>query len=342
MANSSLLNLHSVVSGGNEHYDIRDLASRDLEPHDVVALGKILDCLKEGDVEYQLDLQDKVINARSSLSAGELSISSDNEGRLTGIKISSNQSCVSLSDLVRRFEDVGLNYQVVQRRQRGSDFFANVDKVAVASLSKLYICELVYRALESGFLEWDTSVRLKVKDLRSRSAGLRLGDVGSEITVRDLITYALLASDNTAADLLLELLRSTVPQSSELSDELNQVRSIKEVYGEAFDTDADLGLLWPSGRDYFFSINRVADSMMFLNSSSWTPWDDLGERAGGFAYKGGQAPGVLSGMWCERRSKRAERDEKVLVGFAINSPRPLAYIDEIWIIESIISGLREM
>ncbi|MEV6521372.1 serine hydrolase [Longispora sp. NPDC051575] len=71
------------------------------------------------------------------------------------------------------------------------------------SVIKVTVAVRAYQLADAGLLDLDERVRLTRSDIVGGSGFLRYLQPGAEVTVRDLVTMMLLASDNTATDLLL-------------------------------------------------------------------------------------------------------------------------------------------
>lgn len=338
-----LVYLYQLIKGveGVSFEGISRLVSDEVPVRDRKLLEDVLLSLRDSRISYTLDLESRRILAFSEFSCAAISIMTDGCGRLRRLHVIPEYGISrSARAVAEELSKADLSYQLIFIEGDQCLFYKNVETVAVSSLSKLYLCEIVYRAIEEKLLTWDTEISIRNDDIRVRSAGLSQKNVGSVITVRSLLIYALIASDNSAADLLLGTLRNLGASSSDIENMLVNAKTTIETYGAEVDdpTKEFTSVVWNRGKDCFFSLKRLAMSMQYLCETSWTPWDELRQSPVVYAYKGGQAPGVLSGMWASRATDRGGGSPFVLVGYAVNYRKPFTYIDEVWIV-SLVSGL---
>lgn len=79
------------------------------------------------------------------------------------------------------------------------------DAMPLGSTFKLYVLGAVVDAVEAGTIDWDTAVVVR-DELRSIPAGVTQDEpAGTELTVEELATRMIAISDNTATDLLIDL-----------------------------------------------------------------------------------------------------------------------------------------
>lgn len=72
------------------------------------------------------------------------------------------------------------------------------------SVIKIPLMMLAYDMAERGEIDLYTRVEIREEDLRLPTGELLLFDLGLEVTIRDLITWMMIHSDNTATDLVLD------------------------------------------------------------------------------------------------------------------------------------------
>jgi beta-lactamase class A len=75
-----------------------------------------------------------------------------------------------------------------------------------ASLIKLPILAAAFQAAEEGKLTLSAPVTLRRQDRRGGSGILKLASAGSIFTVRELLDYMIIYSDNTATELIIQML----------------------------------------------------------------------------------------------------------------------------------------
>jgi beta-lactamase class A len=231
---------------------------------------------------------------------------------------------------------------------------------AVSSLLKIFVQLCVSDAINRGSLNLATLYRVKASDLSHLSAGLSTDHIGSELSIADLCRLMIVRSDNSAMDILLDILgRSAVLATMErcgVAPELNSpLRSTRELFEAAWGHSADSSAHGPAstmpaidsdllrttslhraahsdGFDYYAPLSSVDTAMELLSTQSWSPWASVGTaltnavgRDRAVQFKGGSAPGVLAASWHQRRGRVAHG-----VGFAINSRTPLGALEEIY------------
>jgi beta-lactamase class A len=218
---------------------------------------------------------------------------------------------------------------------------------AVSSLFKVFVLLATLEAVDGGELTLDHEHRVAAEDLSPLSAGLSHRHIGARVTVADLCRLMALQSDNTATDILIELVGRpavlTTMADCGAPTELNApLRSMREaidgswpvIAGDRDDREELLrarSLSTPvhrSGWDFYAPLTAVRAAMRRLSEASWTPWEGA-PRSGGhhwpLLYKGGSAPGVLAAAWCRRTSTGP-----VSLAFALNCPEPLGAFEELF------------
>ncbi len=80
------------------------------------------------------------------------------------------------------------------------------EKFFPASLAKLPIVVAIYKRIQDGMISPSDKIKLEATDIDSRFGTLGFVEPGAEYTIKDLIYYTLVQSDNTAARTLLNQL----------------------------------------------------------------------------------------------------------------------------------------
>jgi beta-lactamase class A len=87
------------------------------------------------------------------------------------------------------------------------------------SVIKVPLMMMAYDMAERGELDMGTRVRIREEDLRLTTGELLLFDLGLEPTIRDLITWMIIHSDNTATDLVLDRVGGVEALNEWIADE---------------------------------------------------------------------------------------------------------------------------
>ena len=215
-------------------------------------------------------------------------------------------------------------------------------KFAIASLVKIIVAVIILEAVEQGKLDLNTYHCVSRDDISFLSSGISKEDIGKNFSIKDLLTYMLIASDNTAMDILIKILghetfaiigkqiykgydielplTKTWLEKAWCNPILEETewrkRSIKEV-------------VWEKGLDYYVSVDLLEVFVKKFLTYKWLPYDDLD----GFIYKGGNAPGVLSGVWAQREKNFTDG----FVYFIINKQEPLNVLEELYCYQCLFS-----
>jgi len=223
---------------------------------------------------------------------------------------------------------------------------AGSQAIAVSSLLKTVVFLAVCQSVRDGALSWDAAVVIRADDISVLSGGLTNADVGRSLTVTELSASMLLASDNTALDVLARVVGHHVVDRT-LADVLGRDNSTTatthfrpsgDVFREAWCPAGETETQWrqralrevahPRGLDYFLPLAAVDRTMVRLLEEDWTPWDAHAGGADRLLYKGGSAPGVLAASWYAHRE-----GTPVGLSLALNLPRPLVLMEELYVYE---------
>lgn len=124
----------------------------------------------------------------------------------------------------------------------------------IGSIFKVYVLEAVRQQIDAGELEWDT-VLVLTDDLRSLPSGtLQEEPAGTEVTVREAAEAMIAISDNTATDLLIDVVgREQVEQAVVAlghgePETLQPFLTTREMFQLAF-TDGELRQSWQDASD---------------------------------------------------------------------------------------------
>ncbi len=277
------------------------------------------------------------------------SLERDGEGKIIGLFFQTPvKHDVSLSDLLDEIKsfDGAVSYAVVEN----GDMIAGHDAerpMAVASAFKIIVFAVLLERIEKGEAAWSDVVTLQEKHVSLPSGLLQDMPVGSPFTLHTLAAAMISQSDNTATDVLINVLgRDRLEASSGLvpfltTRELFQLKADDEIYGRyekadlagrraILDALADAPLppnrltygLWRPEAEWFLStealcawIGRVADQDLMqintgvLRSADWSR----------VAFKGGGEPGVKNFTTLARD----EKDRDFCVSVTWNADRSI-------------------
>ncbi|MBF7126199.1 serine hydrolase [Pediococcus pentosaceus] len=205
-------------------------------------------------------------------------------------------------------------------------------KMAVSSLIKLLVATNIYFLNQENKLTLKNKYIINNSDISVLSAGLNINDVGKSISYQELLSRMLLASDNTAMDILLKVIEPhdmTKLYEECLDIEYGHIELTNILYlknWSAFQSKEYMKeVQWINGQDYFLSMKEIQKIINYLCNQSWLPWDDLPNNQ--MIYKGGNAPGVLSAIWMNRNNRK-------VLAFAFNIPREINLVEELYIYEN--------
>ncbi|TPR12309.1 serine hydrolase [Apilactobacillus timberlakei] len=241
----------------------------------------------------------------------------------------------SIYDLKNIFSNLFLEYGILSTGILNYDYKSQ-SKFAIASLIKLKVACSIYKMLNDEILKLNDIYIIKKEDLSCLSSGLSIDNVNKKITIKELISRLLLASDNTAMDILLKII-------CKKNFEKNFIVPTKIMYKKSwgvnfFNQNKKMEYVmthsvWNKGLDYFLSLNQISSLLDYLSKQTWLPWDNVNCRK--LIYKGGSSTGILSSAWL----RNDQFNSKFL--FVINSKRNINILEEIYIYECVNSILKD-
>lgn len=206
-------------------------------------------------------------------------------------------------------------------------------KLAVSSVIKFLVAAMIYESINCDKLSLNQIIKIKDSDLSVLSSGISKKDIGKNISIKELLSYMLIASDNTAMDILIS--KFSITEMKQLMIKIigsySGIPKTKDLYSKAWSGEEDImreksrfNVVWNDGLDYFLSLEDISKVCRSLQKSEWLPWDEL-EGEYSVIYKGGNAPGVLASVW----SNRSIKDNNAFLGYVINSQHPIPLVVEI-------------
>ncbi len=113
------------------------------------------------------------------------------------------------------------------------------EEMPAASIMKVPIMLAVWQAIEDGRLAWDTKYILQERDKQSGSGPIEFMDVGTALSVRQLVEEMIKKSDNTAPVVLTGLVGR-----EEIEKEIERLGMEKTDFDKNITTAYDVGLMW--------------------------------------------------------------------------------------------------
>ena len=266
----------------------------------------------------------------------QTSLERNGEGKIIGLFFQTPiKHEVSLSDLLDEIKsfDGAVSYAVVENGEMIAGHDAE-RPMAVGSAFKIIVFAALLEHIEKGEAGWSDVVTLEEKHVSLPSGLLQDMPIGSPFTLHTLAAAMISQSDNTATDVLIDVLgRDRLEASSGLmpfltTRELFQLKADDETYGRyeradlaerraILDALADAPLppdrltyeLWRPEAEWFLStealcawIEKVADQdLMQINTGVLrsADWDRV-------AFKGGGEPGVKNFTTLARDEKNRD------------------------------------
>jgi len=155
-----------------------------------------LESIKGGEGPYTLIFEKGTAPSRVSL---------DSEGKIAGLWFGNwTFKSDTLEKLVSELKDLDSSVSLYLSKNGEELYSLNTEeKMAVGSTFKLYVLQALYDKFESDV--WDKVVWLKRKDMSLPTGILQDWPVGTPVTVKTLSNLMISQSDNTATDILIEL-----------------------------------------------------------------------------------------------------------------------------------------
>ena len=136
-------------------------------------------------------------------------ISLDKDGKIAGLWFGNwTLTSDTLDKLVSELENLESSISLYIGKNRQKLYSLNPEeKMAVGSSFKLYVLKALYDKIES--VDWENVVRLDDEDISLPSGLLQDWPVGTPVTVKTLSNLMISQSDNTATDMLIDLVGKT-------------------------------------------------------------------------------------------------------------------------------------
>ena len=215
------------------------------------------------------------------------------------------------------------------------------EEFAIASLIKVFVGVIILEAVKTGVITLEDTYQISQYDLSYLSSGITEKNIGQDISIQELLSYLFLASDNTAMDILLTVIsdKKFVELGEKISHEFKiRIVPTKEILRrawckpnlseEVWRENAVRDVKWLEGLDYFINPKLLNIFIEKLMSYKWTPYTELSS----IIYKGGNAPGVLSGFWGNKYTGK-------FVYFILNRDRAFNIIEEMYCYKCVFNFL---
>jgi beta-lactamase class A len=138
------------------------------------------------------------------------------------------------------------------------------EQFPTASVIKLAVMSAYFDAVHKGLLDPDESVRLRGEDMKPGSGVLQFMSPGEPLTLRDVMTLMIILSDNTATNLLLDRLGSSV------AEQLDRVNRTVQTFGLTKTRLLNRLFSWqtkqnsPEGIRYGIGVSTPEDMVTFM------------------------------------------------------------------------------
>ena len=329
---------------------IKKIVSKNKSEEDIRQLIQLLYALKLGNIQFEIDPERERIKMIDDAITGHIEIYADADGYLDKFFLIPKASEITnIDSFESAIKKLNANYEIIfihndKRILKDSD---NLNRLAVASMVKIILAGCVYDEIDNGKISFETQIEIKRENISVLSSGISNKDVGRFINIKDLLKNMLLLSDNSAMDIFInflgedkinEYIRVHTPKEYH-ENLINNIKSTKTVYGEAWCSDKDsprkwrhralTEVAWNKGLDYFIPLDIIGEIMGEILKHEWIPWDDLNNN-GELVYKGGSAPGVLSCIWSSRKYSGNQILQFI---FAFNREYVFSLLEELYIFE---------
>lgn len=322
---------------------VTDLVSVNLSEKTKRQFVDIINCLREKQIGKVFNPQKNIINLFFNNIKATLAFNYDEFNKFTRLEIlpivDNCDNLVELYDCLLKLDAKTYIYSSCE--QVKTNFYESL--FAVSSLIKIFVGVIILEACENGIISLDDTYRIDSSDLSYLSSGINSEKIGQAISIRELLSYLFLASDNTAMDILLKIMPDDdfYEIGQKISPKFDlKIPPTKDILRNAW-CDPDLSeehwrkhavtkVKWLEGEDYFVNPNILNIFIERLMSYNWTPYVEVSSMI----YKGGSAPGVLSGVWANSHTNN-------YLVFILNRDRPFNLLEEMYCYKCIFNYLEK-
>lgn len=322
---------------------VNDILSDNLNQKSKRQFVDLINCLRDQSIRKVINPQDNIIYLFFNNIKALLLINTDECSKLTRLEIlpmvNNSEDSKSLYDCLLDldaktylcFHDTD---EEVRTNSVGEEF-------AIASLIKVFVGVIILEAVKTGVITLEDTYQISQYDLSYLSSGITENNIGQDISIQELLSYLFLASDNTAMDILLTVIsdKKFVELGEKISHEFKiRIVPTKEILRrawckpnlseEVWRENAVRDVKWLEGLDYFINPKLLNIFIEKLMSYKWTPYTELSS----IIYKGGNAPGVLSGFWGNKYTGK-------FVYFILNRDRAFNIIEEMYCYKCVFNFL---
>lgn len=224
----------------------------------------------------------------------ELSIAIDDENRISGLflgPVTADRTPAATNDEVRdRLAQLPADVRVFVTRDDEVLLEADADATApLGSIFKLYVLGAVADAVTAGAISWDDTVTV-TDALRSLPSGeLQNAADGTEVTVREAAQKMISISDNTATDMLINLVgrdaveQAVVDMDHHAPESLRPFLTARELFALMWGGHDDLHAQWTDGdeadrrgvldalatREFAVTVNDADERISWTEGMEW-------------------------------------------------------------------------
>lgn len=313
-------------------------------------LYRLLFELHSDSIHITASNDNNIFRLRSNLIDATLITQITDEGELNRLQVKPEVPRIqSLSDFVSALEKLHASVEIAMMSEKSNKTIVHSDTpLAVASLVKVVVASIIIRQIERGQLKLNQKHIINASDISILSAGLSMKNIGTAVTVKELLLLMLFFSDNSAMDILIKIggegfqeyfqtmMNASLTKSTKVSP---RIKPTKEIYGAAWGSlsveqtkkirERSLTeIRWVDGLDYFIPltiVNKAAYSLIHSNI-----YKNIFDLRRDF-FKGGSAPGVISALVAPFN----EEIEKPVISFALNRRSSFSLVEEIYVFDSV-------
>lgn len=322
---------------------VNDILSDNLNQKSKRQFVDLINCLRDQSIRKVINPHDNIIYLYVNNIKALLLINTDECSKLTRLEIvpmvNNSEDSKSLYDCLLDLD--AKTYLCFHETDEEVRTNSVGEEFAIASLIKVFVGVIILEAVKTGVITLEDTYQISQYDLSYLSSGITEKNIGQDISIQELLSYLFLASDNTAMDILLTVIsdKKFVELGEKISHEFKiRIVPTKEILRrawckpnlseEVWRENAVRDVKWLEGLDYFINPKLLNIFIEKLMSYKWTPYTELSS----IIYKGGNAPGVLSGFWGNKYTGK-------FVYFILNRDRAFNIIEEMYCYKCVFNFL---
>lgn len=306
--------------------------------------------LRSDSIDINVDKDDYTFILRSGFIQATLRIQVTDNGKLDRLLVKPKVPHIqSMSDFISAAENLDASVGVSALSEKTDNCIVHSDlPLAVSSLVKVVVASIILGQIEEKQVELSQLYTISESDISILSAGLSAKNIGSSVTVKELLMLMLLFSDNSAMDILVKLggenLQKSfksmkgIPSTKKFDASLG-IETTKNVYGAAWGIPSDgtdeemreksrTEVRWVDGLDYFIPLETINSAAYSLVHSSI--YKELFDSRQDF-FKGGSAPGVISALIASPGEDRS----RPIISLAFNRASSFSLVEETYALSCV-------